>query len=710
MAAAYVATGTGAVLTDAGSSVGRISPGKPAGTAQDMALVCFLVGIGLGADGYADPTPPSGWNLAYNAVYYPEANGVYVTFRVYTKVAGSSEPSTYDFDVLLGTDPDNGYFLASARIKAYSGVGLSGGLVDLQISNDLTVTNYQSGSDPLTMDPTTDFSGSPGLLVHFAAALDDDTGFATAVSFSSWTGASSASLAELYEYSVGHDPSGNWGLDGHVSLAIAQVAGYDGTSTGGCGFDTSVIGGALFGRSSFAVLGILASGPDVVTKSFDADALVQDAVTKSFDADALVQDAVDKAFDADALVQDTVDKAFDANALVSGQCNDIDPDGEISAPLGPPNFTGAASRTQCVDDGTRESATPSYADYIYYQNGIASVAFSMSTFTIPVGEAVTSVKLYVHAKTGPGSVGASQVSQLQFFIQVGASIKATSSLYEFIDNTGAWYEVEWTPAIGDVSQADLNDLIAYIALGTDSPSGSTLFNTQVTAVYMHVCTVGIPTDRAFLADALVLDEVTKSFSADAMVIDIFSRSFDADALVVDQLEHSFSADALVVQIYEEVIETVVDLGDYANTPLASFATRCDEYIPACAGIANQFTLSYPVVSPTSTVILRNPKFGNRRVFDASTKIKRTANGYLRVTRKSTWPKIERFMYSFEALTETQRDEFLAFFELTAGVNIKVVDHEACEWEGIIEEKAIKTKQTGRGCQFTLDFTFRGTRL
>lgn len=144
---------------------------------------------------------------------------------------------------------------------------------------------------------------------------------------------------------------------------------------------------------------------------------------------------------------------------------------------------------------------------------------------------------------------------------------------------------------------------------------------------------------------------------------------------------------------------------YADTSKAG----CDTYSTPL-GIRSQLTLSYPVNSPTSTLNLRIPKFGDTKRLTAKFKIKRTLAGFPRVSRVTSWPQIEVLRFTIEALTQTQRDDFIAFIELTAGLNIRLLDHENVNWSGIIIDPTVEVTDEGRGCQYQLAFSFRGVRL
>jgi hypothetical protein len=120
---------------------------------------------------------------------------------------------------------------------------------------------------------------------------------------------------------------------------------------------------------------------------------------------------------------------------------------------------------------------------------------------------------------------------------------------------------------------------------------------------------------------------------------------------------------------------------------------------------NNFILTYPYDTPTTTLTLKIPLFGNTDKTETGFKIRYTLNNQLSVVR-GNWPTIRRFKFDFSALTEAQRDDFLAFYLLSLGQEIGLLDHEDRQWRGVIISDG-KTTQVGQGCDYSTGFEFQG---
>ena len=97
----------------------------------------------------------------------------------------------------------------------------------------------------------------------------------------------------------------------------------------------------------------------------------------------------------------------------------------------------------------------------------------------------------------------------------------------------------------------------------------------------------------------------------------------------------------------------------------------------------KLTLTHPFVSPTRTVVLRNPQFGNadRLAFDRINR--ETRGGTLIMFADPTWPKQQTMNITLGALTRRQKEDLLAFLDASIGQDIGLLDHENRFWKGII---------------------------
>lgn len=118
-------------------------------------------------------------------------------------------------------------------------------------------------------------------------------------------------------------------------------------------------------------------------------------------------------------------------------------------------------------------------------------------------------------------------------------------------------------------------------------------------------------------------------------------------------------------------------------------------------------LTHPYVSPTTTLVLRNPKFSNAWQTDVELNRRRTVGGQLVAMRRIKWTKVRSLKVSFEAHSEAIRDAWLSFVELSAGQEIGFLDHEDRQWRGVILPGERESAHVGIGCQHEFSFEFRG---
>ncbi len=120
------------------------------------------------------------------------------------------------------------------------------------------------------------------------------------------------------------------------------------------------------------------------------------------------------------------------------------------------------------------------------------------------------------------------------------------------------------------------------------------------------------------------------------------------------------------------------------------------------------TLTHPFISPTTTLVLRNPELNNSERFQFA-RINRTSRGGdLKIFSDPTWPKQETLKVQIEALTTAQKDSLQSFFEDNIGLEIGLLDDENKQWKGIITQPdADFTDVGGGGCTYSVIFEFEG---
>jgi hypothetical protein len=139
-----------------------------------------------------------------------------------------------------------------------------------------------------------------------------------------------------------------------------------------------------------------------------------------------------------------------------------------------------------------------------------------------------------------------------------------------------------------------------------------------------------------------------------------------------------------------------------------FSSCAEEYVPSPAlGTRTGITLTHPYGSPTLSLDMRNPRFGNVLTGNMQTINRRLRGGQLSSGRGVTWPDIVTIRLAFEALDSVKKGEFLNFVKESSGYEIGLLDHENRQWRGVIVSPDIVSTQLGRVCNFGTEFEFRG---
>lgn len=138
-------------------------------------------------------------------------------------------------------------------------------------------------------------------------------------------------------------------------------------------------------------------------------------------------------------------------------------------------------------------------------------------------------------------------------------------------------------------------------------------------------------------------------------------------------------------------------------------TCVETYTPSpTLGIAGNTVLSFPYISPTITVTLRNPKFGNVQRQDTSRILRQTRGGEQITAREDTWILFTYLQFDFEALSKAVAVELISLLEASAGDEIKLVDHENRTWRGqIVSDPNDIVENFDDDCQYSASFQFEG---
>lgn len=98
---------------------------------------------------------------------------------------------------------------------------------------------------------------------------------------------------------------------------------------------------------------------------------------------------------------------------------------------------------------------------------------------------------------------------------------------------------------------------------------------------------------------------------------------------------------------------------------------------------SQITLSYPTTTPTTSVTIRAPEYGERHRLNFDRINRESRGGSLQIFSDPKWPKLEILEASFTGLKESEGQAVLDFFQATLGLEIKLIDWYGKTWFGVI---------------------------
>lgn len=100
-------------------------------------------------------------------------------------------------------------------------------------------------------------------------------------------------------------------------------------------------------------------------------------------------------------------------------------------------------------------------------------------------------------------------------------------------------------------------------------------------------------------------------------------------------------------------------------------------------LQNTVSYTYPFVSPTLTLTLNAPEFGNKELNAQKRVLRPTRGGTLKNYKSKNWAKYTRLNLDFEILKEQDYLDLLNFLSTSLGDEIGFRDHEGRVWKGII---------------------------
>jgi len=216
--------------------------------------------------------------------------------------------------------------------------------------------------------------------------------------------------------------------------------------------------------------------------------------------------------------------------------------------------------------------------------------------------------------------------------------------------------------------------------------------TQTTPMVSQSLTAGI--------DALAVAGNEFEFTQNAQFE--HGRGFVSDLEFTQLVEFSTeTSDALTsTVVFEQSVQATRPVPDGAcptkyyspiSTTLSDATLKGSRFRVTSSGIAcpdvvpiQNTVFGYPYGSPTTTLTLSNPEFGNATVLEESTSIVRLRNGKVTVFRDPQWPSYFKHSYQFNlGCRDPSIQSILDFLKESLGQEIQITDYEGRLWKSVI---------------------------
>jgi len=104
----------------------------------------------------------------------------------------------------------------------------------------------------------------------------------------------------------------------------------------------------------------------------------------------------------------------------------------------------------------------------------------------------------------------------------------------------------------------------------------------------------------------------------------------------------------------------------------------------CSPLSAPSTVSLAATGAT-TLVLRNPEFGNVETIDVERIFTRTRGNTIRSAQPALWPEETRLSFNIRMVTATEKTAILLFIQQSLGKLITYTDQDARIWEGVIDD-------------------------
>jgi len=119
------------------------------------------------------------------------------------------------------------------------------------------------------------------------------------------------------------------------------------------------------------------------------------------------------------------------------------------------------------------------------------------------------------------------------------------------------------------------------------------------------------------------------------------------------------------------------------------------------------TLTWPYVSPSVSLTIRAPEFGNVDEVHQKRVLRQSRGGDLIAYRDPAWSKFRRLNYTIAGLSISDAQLLQAFFLDSLGTEMGLLDFESRQWRGYVIAPESEIVQKGVDCQWEGKINFEG---
>lgn len=209
------------------------------------------------------------------------------------------------------------------------------------------------------------------------------------------------------------------------------------------------------------------------------------------------------------------------------------------------------------------------------------------------------------------------------------------------------------------------------------------------------------------SDALGFSQSIIGVNAQSLLDDLgFSQVIDTSATNYERdLSQGFIKQTLGFTItgpgcIEKTYRPFIGEGD--NTGFASMPTTAPVIEP------DTVTFTFPVDAPTTTLVLKNPDFGDIDGFEYTSVSRRSRGGDRIIFADAKWSKFDTREFTIKHLKADKTDQLIAFINDTLGQEVGIRDWEGEDWRGIIVAPQTEISETKSG--FTITIRFQGAKV